>query len=103
VEAYYSGLGVLLPTYYRLYWLGLRTNRTSWPDFDWFQRLNPAPDTFHYEHWGTAGARQPDNAAGIEFCAAADAAAAFDGAWGWNDYNCTAMLPFACRLDGAFG
>jgi hypothetical protein len=101
VEGYYSGLGVLLSTYYRLYWLGLRTNRTSWPDFDWYQRLNPAPSSFNYEHWGILGGQQPDNAAGNEYCVAADAAAAFDGAWGWNDYNCSAILPFVCRLDGA--
>ena len=101
VENYYSGLGVLLPSYTPMYWLGLRSNRTSWPEFDWFQRTVPAPDMFHYEHWGMMGSsREPNNRAGNEYCGAADAEQAYDGAWGWNDYNCSVMMPYICRLDG---
>ncbi len=101
VETYYKGLGVLLPSFTPQYWLGLRSNRTSWPDFDWFQRLNAAPSAYSYDHWGGTGKfRQPDNAVGVEYCGVADALLEYDGAWGWNDLNCTIRLPFMCRLDG---
>ena len=104
VEQYFLKLGTLYPTFYKMYWLGLRTNITAWPNFDWLLRTYPAPDDFYYTHWGSSkAAREPNNAAGNEFCAGADATLAYDGAWGWADYSCSGMWPFICRMQGEEG
>ena len=101
VEQYFLVLGTLYPTFYRMYWLGLRTNASAWPDFEWLMRTFPMPDGLAYTHWATRkGGREPNNAVGVEYCAGADATAAYDGAWGWADFNCSATWPFMCRLQG---
>lgn len=101
VEQYFLKLGTLYPTFNRMYWLGLRTNASAWPVFDWLHRVFPTPDEREYTHWGVGrGVREPNNIGGQELCAGSDATLGYDGAWGWADFNCSALWPFICRLQG---
>jgi hypothetical protein len=103
VEQYFLKLGTLYPTFNRMYWLGLRTNASAWPVFDWLDRVFPTPDELEYTHWGLGRSiQEPDNVGGQELCAGSDATLGYDGAWGWADYNCTALWPFICRLQGGW-
>jgi hypothetical protein len=47
--------------------------------------------------------REPDNAAGDEFCVAANASEPLQGVgWGWADASCVLAMPAMCRIMGAF-
>ena len=99
---YFITRGVFYPTFTPAYWIGLRSNKTAWPRFDWMSYAVPPPDADNYEHWGVGDLwREPDNRLGGEFCGAANYTEIYTDAWGWADYNCTTPLPFMCRQDGA--
>ncbi len=56
VEAYYSSMGFMFPSFHRFYWLGL--NASVWPTdglttatFRWHDE-SPGPDNLTYSHWG---------------------------------------------------
>ncbi len=57
-----------------------------------------------YVHWGKvmpAGlVSEPDNTAGDERCAVANASEAYGGAWGWSDTRCSGSYAFMCRAAG---
>jgi hypothetical protein len=104
VEQHYLSLGLLFYTSPGFYWLGLRSNRTGWPDFTW-SNLNAAlPDVAAggYDHWGiSTDGREPNNLGGAEYCGGANYSQEYEGAWGWSDFNCTLVAPYICRQDGA--
>lgn len=67
VEGYYmQSIGMLLPTYHKHYWIGLTTNSSFWPRYNWTDRSVSAPLGVNYQHWGRAGAVtvEPNNATG---------------------------------------
>lgn len=66
MEGYFQSLGVLLPTYHKVYFIGLTTNSTLWPKYNWTDRSLPAPVGTTYQHWGMAGpvVLEPNNATG---------------------------------------
>jgi hypothetical protein len=41
---------------------------------------------------------EPDNAAGSEFCAVANASEPMNGIWGWADTSCATSAPFLCEV-----
>jgi hypothetical protein len=51
VEQYYISNGYLFPTYTPAYWLGMRTNRTGWPHFDWLQRTGTTQPNRNNDRW----------------------------------------------------
>lgn len=56
-----------------------------------------------YEHWGSnsTGSQEPNNRAGNELCAAANASQAYGSAWGWSDVQCSlANVSAMCRVAG---
>jgi hypothetical protein len=46
VEQYYVKQGYMFPTYTLSYWIGLRSNRTGWPAFDWMNMAFAPPKRF---------------------------------------------------------
>jgi hypothetical protein len=66
VEAYFLSIGMLLPTYHKHYWIGLTTNTTLWPKYNWTDRSLPPPVGTAYQHWGRAGplVLEPNNGTG---------------------------------------
>ncbi len=105
--------GALLPLFHTSYWLGLAATPTSggWPYFDWLAADLAAPASVHrpaggYSRWAEG---QPDNgraglsgakaaAAPAELCAAATAAGASGGVWGWRDVPCSDERMWICKL-----
>jgi hypothetical protein len=55
VEQYHISNGYLLPTYTPAYWIGMRTNKTGWPRFDWLQRVTFAQPNRDNDRWGAPG------------------------------------------------
>jgi hypothetical protein len=83
--------------------MGLLSNASAWPFFNWLDTNLKIPDANYggYEHWGVLkGRRQPDNAAGGEWCAGANFSMAYAEVWGWSDANCTGIYPYICRTSG---
>ena len=103
VEQYYLSQGLLFFTSPGFYWLGLRSDASTWPLYTWLNLNVKIPDRNYggYEHWGISrGRRQPDNAGGAEWCAGANYSLSYSEAWGWSDTNCTTAFPYICRTDG---
>ena len=98
VETYFISQGLLLPGDTPSYWIGLVSDQASWPAFSWRSRLVPSPGPTTYSHWPPT-VREPNNAAGDEFCAVANTTLYHSGAWGWSDASCSLALPFICRQD----
>jgi hypothetical protein len=95
VEAYYLSLGVLLPTFHKQYYIGLRVDER--PRFKWLEPYYTFGDEA-YEHWGMDGTRpEPNNRFNPEDCGAATAAQMYGDAWGWSDVNCTRKLVYICK------
>ncbi len=46
VELYYIKQGFMFPTFTVNYWIGLRSNKTSWPAFDWMNMAYLPPKRF---------------------------------------------------------
>jgi hypothetical protein len=44
--------------------------------------------------------REPNNIAGGEDCAGANATQMFEGLWGWADANCNLKFPYICETAG---
>jgi hypothetical protein len=83
--------------------MGLRSNASAWPTFNWLDTSTKAPDANlgGYEHWGVLkGRRQPDNDVGGEWCAGGNYSMTFNEVWGWSDANCTGTYPYICRTAG---
>jgi hypothetical protein len=57
VEQYYISNGYLMPTYTPAYWIGMRTNKTGWPRFDWMQRVTYAQPNRDNDRWVACGRR----------------------------------------------
>jgi hypothetical protein len=108
VEQHFISGGFLFPTYTPAYWIGLRSNRTGWPGFEWLQRATyPEPNRGNnrytpnkYEHWGSSTRwQEPNNRAGDEWCAVANYTQSYFEAWGWSDASCGGAYPYICRAD----
>lgn len=53
VELYYADQGLLLPFFHKYYWMGLQSDRRSYPKFRWLDPLTPALTlASSYKHWG---------------------------------------------------
>ncbi len=95
--------------YHKAYWLGLVTNDSSWPMFDWLDKSIPAPRSTSYEHWGTMDTGtgklpEPNNVNLPEFCAVANASQnhGSPAAWGWADTQCKDKFVYICKVNGGF-
>jgi hypothetical protein len=101
VESYYIGAGLLLPSYHRFYWMGLKAE--LWPTFSWADR-SPGPNGSTYEHWGRympGNDPEPNNyELPPENCGGANYTEAFGNplAWGWADYSCDQAFTFMCKM-----
>jgi hypothetical protein len=101
VETYYLAQGLLIQGFTPNYWLGLSTTSAQWPDFRWLSTSVPPPTYNTYEHWAHSEAiNEPNNLDGADYCAVANSSLMESNAWGWADWNCTAQLPYICRVDG---
>jgi hypothetical protein len=98
VETYFISQGLLLPGSMPSYWIGLSSTANSWPTFTWLSALLPTPGHGSYSHWPPT-VKQPDNAAGDEYCAAANSTLLHGKAWGWCDTSCDRQLAYICRQD----
>lgn len=98
VETYFISQGLLLPGSMPSYWIGLSSTANSWPTFSWLSALLPTPSRGSYSHWPPT-VRQPDNAAGDEYCVAANSTLLHGKAWGWCDTSCDKQLAYICRQD----
>jgi hypothetical protein len=38
LQGYYINMGFLLPTFHKIYWIGLNTSAALWPRFSWTVR-----------------------------------------------------------------
>ncbi len=70
------------------------------PARSWLDKTLGAATSFY---WGVIPdvVREPNNAAGDEFCVAANASEPLQGVgWGWADASCVISMPAICRLMG---
>lgn len=85
--------------------MGLRTD--SWPDFYYTDPGQVVNGGLPYEHWGRVaipdGGPEPNNRAGNEYCAGANATERYEGAWGWSDEPCATKAAHICRIKGGWG
>ena len=102
VEQYFVESGLIIPSFHKFYWLGLRTE--LWPNFTWVDR-SAGPDAGTYEHWGRyislGNEPEPNNYdAPPEYCGGANWTESFGNpsAWGWADYNCDQPFVSMCKL-----
>jgi hypothetical protein len=100
---HFSNTGWLFPKYNKAYWLGLQNS--SLPDssgygFQWLDPHAPGPDYSSYEAWGWNDVMQEPYSNGLylENCAVAALAYRWEGAWGWDNVNCTSKYVAICRL-----
>jgi hypothetical protein len=90
-----------MQTFTPSYWIGLNTTAGKWPNFRWLSGSVPPPSYYSYEHWGRGDSyNEPNNLAGNEYCVVANSSEMSSNAWGWSDWNCSALMPYLCRLDG---
>jgi hypothetical protein len=114
VEKYFMGMGWLLPTFHKTYWIGLNATTPGSKDaagmvagmlttaspgrFAWLDQSAGAPGNGSYTHWGRAGGMpEPNNLRGSENCGMANASQSHGSAWGWSDTSCKISAPFICR------
>jgi hypothetical protein len=103
VETYYLAQGLLIPGFTPNYWLGLSTTSAQWPDFRWLSTSVPPTMYDTYEHWAHSDTiNEPNNLGGADFCGVANSSLMERNAWGWADWNCSAQLPYICRVDGGW-
>jgi hypothetical protein len=111
IEGYFYDLGVLMPEYDPLYWIGLNTTDRSEPDWKWVDPALGRPGA--YRHWGTflygdgTPEAEPNNVFDPESCVAANFTEAYTESpkpdakvnpFGWADTNCNKSLTFMCRV-----
>jgi hypothetical protein len=113
VENYFVNLGVLLPEYDPVYWIGLNTttgDRSS-PDWMWVDPVLGRPQA--HRHWGTFSYAdgtqegEPNNLNDPEECGVCNYTERFTKAtkldakvtpFGWADERCGASHQFMCRV-----
>jgi hypothetical protein len=100
---HFSNAGWLFPNYNKAYWLGLQNSSlpdASGYDFQWLDPHTPGPDYSTYSAWGWSDARQEPYSNGLylENCAVAALALSWEGAWGWDNVNCSSKQVAICRL-----
>ncbi len=101
VEQFYIKAGLLFPSYHKSYWFGLYTNAAGWKNSWKYTDNTQYVSGSSYANWGVAipqGLTAPNNITGQEFCVAANASEAQNSRWGWEDYECTAEMPFLCEI-----
>ena len=98
MEAYFISQGLLMPRRSPTYWLGLTSDKSLFPEFNWVSRSIPPPGPKSYSNW-PPNLPEPDN---FEMCAVANSSLYRDGSWGWSDASCELAMPFICRQDVPF-
>jgi hypothetical protein len=94
--------GFLLPAFHYSYWLGLISNESAWPAFDWSDPFMAAPGGAEgFSGWGEA---QPDEQQAGLLCGAAQGALAggLPRMWGWADVRCSEQSYVMCRIMGGW-
>lgn len=93
--------GFLLPAFHPSYWLGLTSNESAWPAFDWSDPFMAAPGGAEgFSGWGEG---QPDEQqAGL--CGVAQGALTYGlpPVWGWADVRCSEQSYVMCRIMGGW-
>jgi hypothetical protein len=106
VESYYVSAGFLLPTFHKVYWIGLNSSLGTYPNFTWVDNRTPGPSNSskYYSHWGRfkpSKEYEPNNLiTPPELCGCANVTEAFGSppTWGWADWNCSAKFPVMCKM-----
>ena len=99
VENLYIDQGVLLPGFHKAYWIGLNTTPAAHPSKWTWMDSSPYEGGVTYQNWGLyqpGGLQEPNNNAGNEYCAVANASQPKSNAWGWSDIGCTNQYIFMC-------
>ncbi len=106
VEAYFAANGYLLPSFHKVYWMGMVKREND------FVFLDASIQTA-YRNWGTystgnagEGYAEPNNYFGDELCTIGNYSMSkqVPPVWGFADYQCTGRFIFMCKnaAPGAF-
>jgi hypothetical protein len=102
VEKYYIEQGLLFPFWHRYYWMGLQSNRKSYPKFSWSDPLTPSLETSGaYKHWGLympGNFYEPYAANPPEYCAGGNFTQIYQAAAGWADTSCDDIHIYICQI-----
>jgi hypothetical protein len=93
VEAYFTAMGYMIPSFHRAYWMGW--NAQNWGAWRW---IDPTAGSFSAAAYKHFDPDEPSNGPGLKLCGAGNYSQAFDNAWGWMTASCGAKMPFICKM-----
>jgi hypothetical protein len=86
----------------QFYWLGLQSDKSSYPRFKWLDPMTPAlslPGS--YKHWGLfmpANVYEPYAFAPPEYCAGGNFTETYQAVSGWADTSCDDIRIYICQI-----
>lgn len=98
---------MLVPSFHKMYWMGLNTTDDTWPTYRWLDPYVPALGSKRgFKNWGTvlsddgSFSQEPANPGNL--CAGASAAMKRGSppSWGWAGEDCNVERVFICRVQG---
>ena len=103
----YNNNALTLP-FFPAYWLGARSNASSWPSFRSLDPFAQDPSSTTYAHWGTwdppfdvsVPEPEPNNKFGDEYCLAANYTQGYGMPFGWGymDSQCNRTHVPLCKI-----
>ena len=108
VEQFFINKGYLIPSFHKVYWMGLNSDTATYPVFSWSDPTVKTDYLLKGPHWGTYTVlnsaaepkKEPNAIQPPEYCGVANSSQAYGNprAWGWSDINCNHNYIFICRL-----